>query len=156
MEAAGRGRVHSSVRGAARTRIVRLFVAWAAIALAGSGAGVSAIPPTRDVPQRGVEYLAIIYPAPGQCFPSSEGVALTMGLAPHVYSRWPGDKDAGELCLAAAGQTVCTLRRCCAHRVFRNTERLSLFLRVQCSASTERRQHGHSFCRLTPYVAWCP
>jgi hypothetical protein len=93
-----------------------LRVACAAIVLAGNGAGVSAVSPPGDEPQRGVEYLAIIYPVPGQCFPSAEGVVLSMALAPHVYSRWPRDKDAGELyfALQQGRQTVCEDAACVA------------------------------------------
>jgi hypothetical protein len=98
--------------------MVRLLcVVWVALALAGSGTGVSAVPPPGDEPQRGVEYLAIIYPAPGQCFPSAEGIVLSMALAPHVYSRWPRDKDAGELCCSSRADSVHFERMLCASRV---------------------------------------
>ena len=61
-----------------------------------------------------MEYLAIIYPVAGQCFPSAEGVVLSMALAPHVYSRWPRDKDAGELCFALQQGRVCEDAACVA------------------------------------------
>ncbi|KAJ1472051.1 hypothetical protein T484DRAFT_1915368, partial [Baffinella frigidus] len=57
-------------------RIVSLVcLAWGGIALAGSVLCVSASSPSADAPQRG-EHLAIIYPAPGQCFPKAEVVRI--------------------------------------------------------------------------------